>query len=88
MSVKKEKVEMQDVRISELLDKQFHEKLREELPNLDLTAMVFIDKKTSIPLLISHQNQEEIDKRVVHLDSMNEEILDTFIKILQKKRSN
>ena len=50
--------------------------------------MVFIDKKANVPLLISHQNQEEIDKGFVHLDSMNEEMLDTFIKILQKKKGN
>ena len=88
MSVKKEKVGMQDIQISELLDSEFYEKVKEELPDLELTAMVFIDKKANVPLLISHQNQEEIDKGFVHLDSMNEEMLDTFIKILQKKKGN
>jgi hypothetical protein len=86
MSVKKEKVEMQDVRISELIDKQFYTKLTGELPTLDVTALVFIDKKTNIPLVVSHQSEEEINKKVVHLDSKNEETLDTFIRILQKEK--
>ena len=86
MNVKKERVELQDVSISELLDKGFYEKLKKNLEDLEPVTIVFIDKKTSVPILLSHQNQSEIEKRVVHVDSINETYLDNFIELLNKKK--
>ena len=84
MQAKKEKVLMQNVSIPSILDKEFYKNLKEDFEDLDAITIVFVNKKTAVPLVLSHENQAEIEQKKVHIDCKDEGILDKFIEMLEK----
>ena len=88
MSIKKERVEMQHVRLSDLLNKDFYNTVIQKLEDVEPVSIVFINKKTNVPLILLHQTKDEIEKNIIHVESTDEHYLDKMITILDKKESN
>ncbi len=85
MPVKSEKVEITDISITEMLNPEFSKALKKGFEDLEPVTIVFVNKKTSMPLLVSHENQNEIDQKIAHIQCKDDALLNKFVKMLEKR---
>ena len=86
MTVKKEKLELTNVSIANMIDHTFYETLKHEFENnLTPITVVFVNKKTGIPLLVAHENQKDVEGNIAHILCQDETLLDKFVKLLERR---
>lgn len=87
---KQESVLFEGIRISDFLDKKFLEKLKKEELELLPVSLVFIatekeeNKKTPYPIIIGHENPDEVKNKIMHINTPSTELSDKFIKMLEE----
>ena len=85
MVQKKEKVSINGVKIENLLDKAFMEKIIKELSEeVSPISIVFV-KKPNIIITIGHENEKEIESGIVHLQCSDEKRLEVVATMLDKR---
>jgi hypothetical protein len=84
-----EKVIIDNLSLKQLLNPE----LVKELPSeVFPTAIIFVSesekngKIESCPIIISHQNSQEVKCKKIHLESPNTSLLKEFTKIIEKRK--
>jgi len=77
-----EGIRIQGFLIKDLLKDDFVKELAQLKADLDPVALVLIGK---VPLTLGHQKKEEIDKKIIHINCPNSELLDKFVNLIKKK---
>jgi hypothetical protein len=85
-----EKYKFNNISIKDLLKKEVVEELEKGGFNIFPVSLVFINeegeakKKIVCPIVVSHQNNKEVQDKVIHLDCPNNKMLELFTRLLEK----
>lgn len=79
-----EKIILDNVLIEALFDPGFVARLKKEFGGEMTLAGIFLILKPATPVVISHENQKDIDTRRVHIHSPDEQAIDKISHILEK----
>jgi len=88
---KAEKFVIENIAISDLIKEDFLEKLKKIDMNIFPVSLLFINEKEkegvkqAFPLILNHQNNEEVKNRILHVESPNTELVKALTKILEEK---
>lgn len=89
--VKIEKVILEDYCITDIFKEDFIKKISGLQGETFPINLVLINEKGSenkrevSPIIFSHQSNEEVKKKIMHLESPNTELLNELIKVLNTK---
>ncbi|MCX6742062.1 MAG: hypothetical protein NTX24_02715 [Candidatus Pacearchaeota archaeon] len=89
--VKIEKVILENYCITDIFKEDFIEKIKGLSGETFPISLVLInekgseDKKEVSPIIFSHQSNEEIKKKIMHLESPNTDLLNELLKVLKNK---
>lgn len=83
--VQKEKVRVNNTSIENLINKNFLESIEKEVGQDIIPISIVFIKKPATPIIISHENQKEIEDKILHINCLDESILDKLAKLLEKK---
>ncbi|GBE20554.1 hypothetical protein BMS3Abin17_01295 [archaeon BMS3Abin17] len=77
------------ISISDLLDKNFLKKLSEKDLKIDPISLVFMvkemnEKKEIYPIILGHESNEELSKKIMHVNAPSNESSKKFIKLLEE----
>ena len=90
---KQEALLFQGVTISELLNKQFLDKMNEKKLLAEPVTLVFMitdtkdGKKNFFPIILSHEDRKEIEGKITHISTEESEASELFIKVLEEMES-
>jgi len=81
-----EKIRLDNKSASQLLNPDFVKQLSELKQDIIPASIVLIKTKDniSIPLVISHQSKKEIEEKIIHIESPDQEFLDKVKNIIEK----
>lgn len=88
---KAEKFLVENQSLKELFNKDFLEKLNKLDKNIFPATVFFVKeferngKKMVTPLILSHQNNKEVQNNILHIESPDTKLLDNFIKMIENK---
>lgn len=83
-----EKLKLGNVEIKKLLDKNFMdkiEKLGEGITPISI-VLIKIRGKMAIPLVISHENEEEVKSKIVHINSPDQNFLNKVKDMIKQSK--
>ncbi|MBS3054722.1 MAG: hypothetical protein J4431_04250 [Candidatus Aenigmarchaeota archaeon] len=83
MPARTERVSFEGFQIADVLNKKFTEKLSAEFGKSVIPVGLVLIKEPATPITINHENQKEIEERIVHVFSRDEETLQKMIKVLE-----
>ena len=83
----KEKVRVNNISIEKLINSDLLQSIKKLDENIIPISIVFL-KKPATPILVGHENQNEIDNKLIHINCLDESILDKMTKILEKNSDN
>jgi hypothetical protein len=87
MAIKKERLSVDGVWVEEFVDKRLVTALRKELgEQFSPVGLVFISE-SGVPVLVNHETRAEIQNRVVHIQSPDEQLMDKFVKVIEEAKS-
>ncbi|MBU2458748.1 MAG: hypothetical protein KKB29_00065 [Nanoarchaeota archaeon] len=87
---KPEKFLIENFSLRDVLDKTFMGEINKLGYNVSPVNLVLIaekeeaGQKNAFPIVLSHQNNIEVKKKIAHIDSPKSELLEEVIKILEK----
>ncbi|MBI4447187.1 MAG: hypothetical protein HY645_14930 [Acidobacteria bacterium] len=79
-----EKIVLDNVLLEELFEPGFVARLRKEFDGEVMIAGIFLISRPATPVVISHENQKDIETRRVHINSPDEQSLDKVSRVLEK----
>ena len=81
-----EKVRLDKISITQLLNENFVKELDELKEGIIPITVVMITTKNNvpIPLIISHQNKKEVEEKIIHIESPDSNFLNKIKDIIQK----
>jgi len=87
---KPEKFVIENTSISDLIKEDFLEKLKKINNNIFPVSLFFISEKKdgnikqAFPLILSHQNSEEVQNKKIHIESPDTELVESVAKLIEK----
>ncbi|MEA3342856.1 MAG: hypothetical protein U9Q92_01700 [archaeon] len=79
-----EKVRISGVVIEDLLNEKFLKKIKEkETKIIPIFLALNIPKEKNI-VVLTHENEKEVEDKILHINSGTQQTLDTFVKILEE----
>ncbi len=83
MPAKKEKVILENVSIEKILDNNFVNLFKKEFGNDAIPiGIIFISRL--IPIIVNHEDQNEVDNRIVHINSQDEQLIEKIVKVFEQ----
>jgi len=88
---KAEKVQIENVTLNDIFKEEFIKKVSKLGKSIFPITVVFINeferdgKKQAYPLVLSHQSSKEVETKILHIESPDTDLLDSFVKFLEKK---
>ncbi len=89
IKAKPEKFALEGITINDLIKESFLKKLKDKDNNIFPVSLVFINEKGNeknrqfSPLIISHQSNEEVKNKILHVESPDTELAKFVTKILE-----
>lgn len=89
IKAKAEKFVLEGITINDLIKEDFLDKLREKDNNIFPISLVFISEKGNekmkqgFPLVLSHQSNEEIKNKILHIESPDSDLVESLKEILE-----
>ncbi len=80
-----EKVKITDVFLEDFINEDFMKQLKQEIDTDVVPISLVFMKKHSVPIIISHENPQELENKIVHISSPDEETIKKLTKIIEKK---
>ena len=90
MKTQPERIRVNTVLIRDLLDKKFLDLMEKEELKLDPVSLIFIcnketeGKRQLIGIAMNHQNDKELEDKILHIDCIDPDIMDNMLKVLEK----
>jgi len=88
---KAEKVQIENVTLNDIFKDEFIKKVKKLGKNIFPITVVFINefdkdgKKQAYPLVLNHQSNKEVENKILHIESPDTDLLESFVKLLEKK---
>lgn len=89
---KTEKVLIEHASLKDIFKEEFLEKLNESGKDIFPVTIVFMNefdvegKKQAYPIVLNHISNDEVKNKVLHVESPNSELLELFIRIIEKRK--
>ena len=80
-----EKVRITGALLEDLINESFMKRLKEEIDTDIVPVSLIFMKKHTIPIAISHENPQEIENKIMHIGSSDEEALKKLTKIIENE---
>ncbi len=85
-------VEVEGVRIKgflieDIMKENFLKEMQKNGIKSNVVGLVFMvenNKKKFLPIILSHQNNKEVEDKIIHLDSQNSTILNKFVELIKR----
>jgi len=90
IKAKPEKFVLEGITINDLIKEDFLEELRKKGGNIFPISLVFINEKSNekmklvSPLILSHQNNEEINNKILHIESPDSNLVESLKAMLEE----
>ena len=90
IKAKAEKFVLEGITINDLIKEDFLKELRKKDSNIFPISLVFISEKGNekmkqgFPLVLSHQSNEEIKNKILHIESPDSDLVESLKEILEK----
>lgn len=80
-----EKFRLHGIDVNKLLNEKFVSKLS-TLENVMATGIILIKTKDNIPtpLIITHQDKEEVEEKILHVESSDQDLLNKVKEIIKE----
>lgn len=80
-----EKVRLDNSSVGKLLNQTFFKKITELEEGIEPAFIILVKNKDnkSIPLIINHQNSKEVEDKIIHIESADQEFLNKIKNIIQ-----
>ena len=91
IKAKAEKFVLEGITINDLIKEDFLKELRKKDSNIFPISLVFISEKGNekmkqgFPLVLSHQSNEEINNKILHIESPDSDLVESLKEILEKE---
>jgi len=88
---KAEKFILENFCLKDMFKEDFIRKLDSIHGDVFPVTVVFINEteeegvKNGFPIIFNHQSKEEVDKKLLHVESSNTELIERVVKILEEK---
>ena len=87
---KAEKVQIENVTLNDIFKEEFIKKVSKLGKSIFPITVVINEferdgKKQAYPLVLSHQSSKEVETKILHIESPDTDLLDSFVKFLEKK---
>lgn len=89
---KPEKVLIERASLKDIFKDEFLQKISESGKDIFPVTIVFMNefdvegKKQAYPIVLNHNSNDEVRNKMLHIESPNSELLELFIKIIEKKK--
>ena len=89
VKAKPEKFALEGITINDLIKEDFLEKLKKREENIFPISLVFLSEKSKekmklvSPLILSHQSNEEINNKILHIESPDSNLVESLKEILE-----
>ena len=91
IKAKAEKFVLEGITINDLIKEDFLKELRKKDNNIFPISLVFISEKGNekmkqgFPLVLSHQSNEEIKNKILHIESPDSDLVESLKEILEEE---
>ena len=88
---KAEKFILENFCLKDIFKEDFIKKVESIGKNVFPVTVVFVNEtgeenaRSAFPILFSHQNKEEVDSKIAHVESPNTDAVSNIIKLLEKE---
>jgi hypothetical protein len=89
---KSEKVLIEHASLRDIFKEDFLEQIKASGKDIFPVTIVFMNefdvdgKKQAYPIVLNHNNNDEVKNRILHIESPNTELLELFIKAIEKRK--
>lgn len=89
---KSEKVLIENASLKDIFKEDFLEQISKSAKDIFPVTVVFMNefdidgKKQAYPIALNHNNNNEVKNRILHIESPNTELLELFIKAIEKRK--
>ncbi len=81
-----EKINLSNILISDVIDSKFKADLKKLALDFEFISLILVSQKNkSLPLIMSHENEKELEAKKIHISCGDEKILNQFSKLLEDK---
>ena len=89
---KPEKVLIEHASLKDIFKDEFLQRITESGKDIFPVTIVFMNefdvegKKQAYPIILNHNSNDEVKNKILHIASPNSELLEMFIKIIERRK--